>query len=251
MFDSVKDLIEVILQTAGIPCSIAVDVAKDGQIRWEEGFGWANWDGRIKASPYTLYSLASITKPITATAIMLLHQQGRLDLDRPINDYLGAARVNARGWDERECTIRRILNHTSGLPLHYHFFYADEPYTRPPMDETIHRYANLVRAPGERYCYSNLGYGILDYVISRVSAKSYADFMQEELFQPLGMPHASVDIAPGLAKFAAERYGSDSVPYPFYVTDQPGGSAVFCSAHGLARFGMFHLKERLPVRPDR
>ena len=102
--------------------------------------------------------------------------------------------------------VRRVANHTSGLPLHYQFFYADEPYRVPPRDETIRRYGNLVTAPGEHYQYTNLGYGVLDYVIERTSGKRYADFMREEVFLPLGLTHTSIDIGPGLEPHQAIRY---------------------------------------------
>lgn len=148
-----------------------------------------------------------ISKPVTATALMVLRERGLIDLDRPANDYLGDAPLSARVGEATTATVRRIASHTSGLPLHYHFFYADEPYVRPPMEETIRRYGNLVTAPGERHSYSNLGYGILDHIISRVSGKSYADFRREEVFLPLGMTHSSVGIGPGLDAFEAKRYG--------------------------------------------
>ena len=100
-----------------------------------------------------------------------------------------------------------MANHTAGLPLHYQFFYEDEPYRRPAMDETIRRYGNLVTAPGERFQYSNLGYGLLDYVTERLSGKGYADFMRQEVFLPLGLTRASVGVGPGLEPYAATRYG--------------------------------------------
>jgi len=204
----------------------------------------------VPATEHTMYSLASISKPITATGLMVLKELGKLDLDRPINDYLGAAKLNARVppgcGDAADATVRRVANHTSGLPLHWHFFYEDETCQRPPMDETIRRYGNLVTPPGEKHQYSNLGYGILDYAISRLSGKSYPDFMRHEVFLPLGMARASVDIGPGLEPHAAARYGSADWRIPFYDFDHPGGSAVFCSAHDLVRFGMFHLKAHLP-----
>jgi CubicO group peptidase (beta-lactamase class C family) len=176
---------------------------------------------------------------------MILKERGLLDLDRPINDYLGDAKLTARVGDAADATVRRVANHTAGLPLHYHFFYDDEPYLRPPMEETIRRYGNLITAPGERFQYSNLGYGILDRMIARLSGKSYPDFMRQEVFLPLGMTRASVDIGAGLEPFQAIRYGADGIRYPFYDFDHSGGSAVFCSAHDLVRFGMFYLKAHL------
>lgn len=221
--------------------SLAVAAARDGEFVWEDAFGWADKENRIRATPHTPYSLASISKPITTTALMTLVEQGKVDLDKPANSYLGVAKLEAVAGSADEATIRRVANHTSGLPLHYQFFYADEPYSRPQsMDETIRRYANLVRKPGERMQYSNLGYGVLDYIISRLSGRSYAGYMREAVFTPLGMFRSSVDLTPELTPYQAIRYGTDGVRYPHYDFDHPGGSAVYSSAHDLVRFGMLH-----------
>ena len=243
-FNSVRELIHSKLIELSVP-SLAVAVALNGEILWEEGFGWADRENRVPANEHTMYSLASISKPITATGIMILKERGELDLDRPINEYLGDAKLKAWVGNPDEATVRRVANHSSGLPLHYHFFHEDEPYQRPAINETIRRYGNLVTAPGEKYQYANLGYGILDYVISRLSSKSYPDFMREEVFLPLDMTHTSVNIGLRLKKYQAVRYGSDGLPIPFYDFDHPGASAVFSSAHDLLRFGMFHLKTHL------
>lgn len=244
-FEDVRQFIREELVRQSVP-SISVAVAKDGRILWEEGFGWADREQRRLADEHTMYSLASISKPITGTGLMTLVQAGKIDLDRPANDYLGSAKLRARVGDAREATVRRVANHTSGLPLHAQFFYADEPYARPSMDETILRYGNLIAAPGERYAYSNLGYGILDYIIERVSGQGYADYMRREVFVPLGLTRTSVDIGQGLEAFTATRYGPDGLPIPFYDFDHPGASAVFSSAHDLVRYGMFNLKAHLP-----
>jgi CubicO group peptidase (beta-lactamase class C family) len=244
-FEPVRQRINRALVDTSVP-SIAVAVAREGQIIWEQGFGWADRENRVTANEHTLYSLASISKPITATGLMLLKERGLVDLDKPANDYLGEAKLRARVGNAAEATLRRVANHTSGLPLHYQFFYADESYRPPTRDETIRRYANLVTAPGERHQYSNLGYGVLDYVIERASGKKYADFMREEIFLPLGMTHASIDIGPGLEPHQAIRYTPQGQRIPFYDFDHSGASAVFCSAHDLVRFAMFHMKEHLP-----
>ncbi len=245
LFNGVQELIRSQLVETGIP-SLTVAAARDGEILWEEDFGWADRENRIPATPHTLYSLASISKPITATGLMVLVERGKIDLDHPLNDYLGEAQVRARVGDAGDATVRRVANHSSGLPLHYHFFFEDEPDPLPAMDETLRRYGNLVTVPGERYQYSNLGYGILGHVISRVSGKPYPDFMREEVFLPLGLTHASVNVGQGLEKYRAARYGPNGLPIPFYDFDHPAASAVFCSAHDLVRFGMFHLKAHLP-----
>lgn len=244
-FDDIRAYIRAELVQQSVP-SIAVAVAQDGKIIWEEGFGWADREQRIPATEHTLYWLASISKPITATGLMILAQAGKIDLDAPANDYLGNAKLQARIGAAHDATVRRIANHTSGLPPHHQFFYADEPYEVPSMDETIMRYAKLVTAPAERYSYSNLGYGVLGYIIERVSGRSYAEFMRREVFIPLGLTRTSVNIGPGLAPYAATRYGKDGLPLPFYDFDHPGASAIFSSAHDLVRYGLFNLKAHLP-----
>jgi CubicO group peptidase (beta-lactamase class C family) len=247
-FDSVRNAIRSKLASEKVP-SLAVAVARNGRIVWEEGFGWADVERKIPADAHTPYSLASISKPITATALMILVERGRVNLDKPVNDYLGAVKVRAHVGDAATATVRRVANHSSGLPLHYQFFYEDEPYRVPPRDETIRRYGNLIAQPGERYTYSNLGYGILDYVISRASGRPYAAFLLDEVLTPLGMSHSAAGVPAAFKDRQAVRYGAANQPLPFYDFDHPGGSAVFASAHDLATFGMFHLKNRLPGRP--
>jgi CubicO group peptidase (beta-lactamase class C family) len=213
---------------------------------WAESFGWANREQRIPSTPHTPYSLASISKPITATGLMRLVEQGKVDLDRPANDYLGRGKLTGLAGDASGATVRRVLSHTAGLPLHYQFFYAGLPYSEPPMDETIARYGILVNPPGAVYHYSNLGYGIIDRIIERTSGLSYAEYMRRDVFEPLGMTRSSVHLDARTKAHAAERYDAEGKPIPYYDFDHDGGSAVYASAHDLVRFGMFHLGQRLP-----
>lgn len=243
--DRVRAKIERLMVEQSVP-SIAVAVARDGEIIWEQGFGCADRENRVPATEHTMFSLASISKPVTATGLMVLVSKGKLDLDASVNEVLGDAKLVSRVCDPAEATLRHVATHTSGLPTHFQFFYHDRPERPPTRDETIRRYANLFSPPGERYNYSNLGYGILDYVIERTDGRSYADFMREEVFLPLGLTHMSIDIGPGLESHAAVRYSPEGLPIPFYEFDHPGASAVYASAHDLVRFGQFHLKEHLP-----
>src|ERR1700680_2220449 len=97
-FEPVRVNIRHALDVTTVP-SIAVAVAKDGNILWEEGFGWADREKRIPATAHTLYSLSSITKTFTATGLMLLVRVGKVDLDKPVNDYLGDAKLPGRAGD--------------------------------------------------------------------------------------------------------------------------------------------------------
>ena len=245
-FEEVKTTIRQAVRKADIP-SASIAVAKDGEVIWEESFGWANREKMIRATPHTMYSLASISKPITATGLMILYERGLVDIDKSVNEYISPAVLTAYEGDADDATVRQILNHTSGLPTHYTNFYLDEPENPPPpKTESIRRYGILVHPPGEMYQYANFGFSIVDHIISKVSGREYADFMKQEVFLPLGMTHTSINVGPGQEEFAAIRYSKDGKPIPFYISDHPGASAVYSSAHDLIRFGMFHLKNHLP-----
>lgn len=244
-FASTRALIHTALTDSGVP-SIAVAVSKGGKVVWEEGFGWADRARRVPATEHTMYSLASISKPVTATGLMVLVERGKVDLDRPANDYLGLGKLTGLAGDAAGATVRRVANHTAGLPLHYMFYYDGAGDAVPTMDEAIARYGILVNPPGSTYQYSNLGFGIIDHIIERVSGMPYEDFMRSEVFLPLGLTRTSINLDPSLAPYAAVRYDPQGRPIPLYDFDHRGASAVYSSAHDLLRFGMFHLKDRLP-----
>lgn len=240
-FDAVRVLIRDSI-VDGQPASLTVTVLRDGKELWAQGFGWADREQRREADVHTPYSLASISKPITATALMMLVQQGKLDLDRAANEYLGDTKLRARVGEPHQATLRTIANHTSGLPLHWQFFFADETARAPSRDETIGRYGQLFTTPGETYQYSNLGYGVLDYIVERASGRDFKEFMHSEVFVPLGMTRSGVDLPPELEGQEAVRYDTEDRVIPHYDFDHPGASAVYASAHDLARFGTFHVQ---------
>jgi CubicO group peptidase (beta-lactamase class C family) len=243
-FENVRSKILQALEETGVS-SMAVAVAKDGKIIWEEGFGLANREKQIKSTPNTIYALASISKPITATGLMILVERGLVDLNKPANDYLGKEKLTVYAGKASEATVKRLLHHTAGLPMHWHLFHENGASRPPGMDESIRRYGIIVAPPGEAFNYSNFGYGIIDHIISRVSGKSYAEFMTTEVFEPLGLTRTSIHIRSDLKDDVAVKYTPKHKPIPVSDYDHTGASAVFSSAHDLVRFGMFHLKNHL------
>lgn len=232
-FEPVSRAIQALVDSGELP-SAAAAVADRGRIVWEGGWGWADRERRVPATARTPYSLASVSKPFTATAVMQLVESGQVALDRPANDYLGPAGITGR--DAARATVRRILSHTAGLPAYYRPFF---PGPAPPIEQLIARDARLTGRPGQ-YRYSNLGYGILEHIIARTSGSTYDEYLRRAVFEPLGLESASVPIAPPAD--AAVRYGTDNQPLPFYDVGHRGASSVFASARDVARFGMLHLK---------
>lgn len=243
-FKSLQSLIMRAVRQGHLP-SVSVAVAKDGKIIWQEAFGWADKERKRQATPHTMYALASISKPMTATGLTVLAQQKKIALDDAVEQYIAPAKLTAYADSASDVTIKHLLNHTSGLPTHYNYFYEDEPVRPPSMEETIRRYGILVHPPGKLSQYANLGYGILGHIIAKVSGKPFNEAMRELVFQPLGMPHTSVGIPPEHADLVATKYGPGKRPVPVVYFDSPGSAAVYSCAHDLVRFGMFHLKDHL------
>lgn len=241
-FDGVRSHILQRVQSDGTP-SIAVAVARNGEVLWEEGFGWADRANGVRASEHTMYALASVTKPLTATGLMVLSDRGLIDLDRPVNEYLGTPALEARVGDAAEVTARRLANHTAGLPDHIQLFYEDEPVRAPPTDALIRDYGFATNVPGRRSWYSNLNFGVLGHLISRVANVGFATFMREDVFLPLGMTRTAIGVQAGMDSIHAVRYVRGA-PWPDYETDTPGATDGYSSAHDLLSFAMYHMKHR-------
>lgn len=243
-FDRLRDRIRQSVQ-AGEPVSLALAVGVEGEIVWEEAFGWADRERRIRARADTIYPVASVSKPITATGLLILVERGKVSLDKPIGAYLGDAQLQAYAGASEGATVRRVLQHRAGLPRHGQYFLASERTMPLSPAETIKRYGIIVNEPGSKYQYSNLGFGMLAYVTARASQRNYAEFMLAEVFGPLGLTRTSVQIEPTPTVQAAVSYAPDGSPLPYYTFDEWGSGRVFSTVHDLARFGLFHLKEPL------
>ncbi len=180
----------------GAPPGLSLVVVKDGKIVYSKGFGLADGPNKIVASPDTVYHWWSMTKIPTAIAILQLQEQGLLQLDDPVVNYLPFFSVQYPSANSQVVTIRHLLNHSSGLPdpmpamlgmVHH----ADEPpVNRTALVETLlPDYAKLTFEPGTQAVYTNLGYMVLGAVIEKVSGQTYEDYVREHILQPLSMEH--------------------------------------------------------------
>lgn len=226
---------------AGRLTGMSVALVKDGRIVWEQGFGWADRETRTPATAHTAFSIASTTKPFTTTALMLLAAEGKLSLDRPANDYLGAEKIVDANGPSREATLRRLATHSSGLPTFFAMYPEGGAAKQPAIPELVRDYGHLVAPVGERYEYSNLAMGILAEIVARRSKREFGEFLRERVLQPLGMKDSFFDTDLSRRAEMAKRYADDGQALPFYLTATPGSGELYASAHDLARFAMLHL----------
>jgi D-alanyl-D-alanine carboxypeptidase len=172
---------------------VAVGVVADQNLVWSKGFGFADSARRTPMTPQTKFRMASHSKLFTATAVMQLREQGKLRLDDPVSKYLPWFHVKAADPDDPEITIEELLTHSSGLPREAGSQWTtfDFPTTEELRGLMAERQAPF--SPDVRWKYSNLAYSVAGMVIEAVSGQSWADYVHQHIYTPLGMASSSVD----------------------------------------------------------
>jgi len=237
-FEPVRKRVEALVAGGKAP-SMAVAVARGGRIVWEQGFGMADRERRRPATPDTIYFLASVAKSMTATAVMILVDRGKILLDEPAATYLDEGLLRVYRGDAKDVTVRSLLTMTSGVPHLYRFYWNDEREPVPDDVEMLRRFAFVAFEPGRHFLYSNLSFGILQRVVERASGKPFGRFCDDEIFRPLGMRHTALEPRRGLDAGLARVYAPDfEGPLPWRSMQPAGGAGFYSSAHDLALFGL-------------
>ncbi len=182
----------------------SVLVARDDKILLDKGYGFANLEWNIPNSASTKFRLGSVTKQFTAACILLLEERGKLKLDDPVKKHLPDA---PQAWDK--VMIFHLLTHTSGIPSFTSFpDYQTTEALPTTAEKLVARFRDkpLEFAPGEKWRYSNSGYVLLGYLIEKISGRSYTDFVQENIFKPLGMSESGYDSNAAIIAHRASGY---------------------------------------------
>ena len=206
----------------GLP-GIVVGVVSDQQLVWAKGFGYADVKAKIPMSPETKFRMASHSKLFTAIAIMQLREEKKLGLDDPVEKYLPWFKAAPAGDDDGQITIEQLLSHSSGMQREAGDHWVS--YEFPTSDQLKQLYAErkAAFAPPVRWKYSNLAYAVAGMVIEQVTGQPWADYVDRNIFQPLGMTSSSVDKnVPGL-----------TVPYGRRMPDGTREVLPFVDARGM------------------
>ncbi len=171
---------------------LAIGIVHDQELIWAKGFGVSDLGTEETVGPRTVFRIGSITKLFTATAILYLRDAGKLRLDDPVSAHLPWFTVRGSFEGEPEITVRHLLTHTSGLPREAAFPYwttHDFP-TSEQVREALPR-QDAIYAPASKYKYSNLGIALLGEIVAAVSGEPWADYLETNVFRPLGMSSTS------------------------------------------------------------
>jgi CubicO group peptidase (beta-lactamase class C family) len=166
----------------------AVGVFRNGEVLFQAGYGLADLDRGTRIDPDTAFHIASCGKQMTAVAILMLVEAGKLDLDKPAAKYL----PEMRGWAGK-VTLRQLLHHVGGIPDTYEALKEQGGVpTGTDALKLLARWKRLDFPPGTQFAYSDAGYDILGTLIRRVSGRTYPEFLEERIFRPAGMRNTFV-----------------------------------------------------------
>ncbi|GAB5524918.1 MAG: hypothetical protein Roseis2KO_27900 [Roseivirga sp.] len=176
----------------GIP-GAAIGVFRDGKIIFKQGYGLANLDYNIRVSTESVFDTGLASTQFTAACIVLLENQGKLDLDDPVQKFI----PEFPRYPEGDITIRQLLLHTSGLRDYIRIFFAQGKSWNQDFDENralalIMSQDGLAFAPGTRFAPGDSSYSLLASIVRRITGMSIGEFAQKELFGPLGMDHSFI-----------------------------------------------------------
>lgn len=183
-------LIERAMHKNGVT-GLSIALVDDQQVVWAQGFGHADEMNHIPATPETVYRVGSIAELFTATAAMQLAEQGKIDLDRPLQTYLPEFSIQRRFPDPQPITLRHLMSHHAGLPTN--FLKGMWSTTPAPFTSLVDVLRNEYTAypPNLVWSFSNLGVTLVGHVIEKISGEAFATHLEKTVFGPLGMRHAA------------------------------------------------------------
>jgi CubicO group peptidase (beta-lactamase class C family) len=236
---------------------VGAAVVLEGELVWSAGFGMADLENYSPATSSTLFRLGSISKPITATAILQLWERGKLDLDAPVQKYCPS--FPQKEWP---ITPRELLGHLGGIRHYSPDGKGDIPEDTArhfsSMVESLQIFANdpLVAKPGTKFNYSTYGYTLLGCILEGAASENFVDYVRKNIFQPAGMAQTRDDDFFTVIPHRTRWYHKDKtgVVHNAGVLDSsykiPGGGIV-SSADDMANFEAAILADKLIQRPTR
>jgi CubicO group peptidase (beta-lactamase class C family) len=233
---------------------VSIAVIHNKKIDWSKGYGVARLDGP-PVSASTLFGAASMSKPVTAMAVLRLVQEGKIDLDVDVNTYLKSWKIPANEYTKNHpVTVRELLSHTSGIGTHNGAIYDPDkgvpsmleilegkpPATTPPV--------RVESEPGKKYAYANGGYLILELLITDLTGKPFAQAMRELVLEPIGMSQSTYEapLAPAKAATAATAYderGTSGIAAVHFVEPDAAAGGLWTTANDYAKFVIELQKE--------
>jgi len=235
--EHLDEQIPCLMDRFGVP-GVSMALVLDGELAWSGAYGYADLEQGRKMTVDAICRAESITKSVTAWGVMRLVERGLIDLDVPVQEYLGGWQLPETEFDEREVTARRLLSASAGMPLGTigeSAEYAPQS-DMPSLRDYLTEEARLIREPGSGFLYSNPGFNLLELLIEEVTGRDFSEYMAEEVLIPLGMANASFAWEERFRSAVPTGYELDGTPVPPYVYPVKASGGLLADAEGIARF---------------
>jgi D-alanyl-D-alanine carboxypeptidase len=226
--------------------AVAVGLIHNGEVVYLKGYGFADTEQSIPVTEETVFQAASISKSLTAWGIMKLVEEGKLELDEPVSNYLTRWELPTSEFDANGVTIRRLLSHTAGIANVGGGYAGFDPSASPQTLEeslTSAKDANgegvrIVYQPGTRHEYSGGGYTLLQLVIEEVTHLPFETYMKNEILEPLGMHQSSFALDPALEENLSVVYDVGGSASPSRLFTAKAAAGLYTTARDLSSWAV-------------
>lgn len=215
---------------------VNIALVKRGEIIWSKAYGYADLEEGRKMTTDTYCRVESISKPVTAWGVMKLVEQGKVELDKPVELYIKNWEFPESEFSEKNVTVRQLLSNNAGMPLGTIGVRYSPKEDIPSLEEYLSNDAILKQEPGLSFSYSNTGFNLLELLIEEVTGRDFAEYMAEEVLIPLGMYNSSFTWGEELDPAIPNGYDLNGNPIPVYIYPDKAAGGLFACVEDIATF---------------
>ncbi|HSV97570.1 MAG TPA: serine hydrolase domain-containing protein [Spirochaetota bacterium] len=227
--------IPALMERYDIP-GVVVALIGEGKTVWTAAYGQAN---PAKGAPMTVDThcrVESISKSVTAWGVMRLVEQGRIDLDAPVTNYIKSWKFPPSPFPVEKVSTRLLLSQSAGMPLGTIGVRYSPTVKRPSLRESLYMDAVLMREPGHSFSYSNAGFNLLELLVEEVTGRDFAEHMRTEVLLPLGMRNSSYEWSADMHPPVPPGHDTNGKPVPVYVYPEKAAGGLFSTVGDIAAF---------------
>jgi CubicO group peptidase (beta-lactamase class C family) len=212
-------------------------------------YGFSNTETKELITEKTMFNVGSVSKVVTAWGVMQLVEQGKVELDKPINQYLTRWKIPESEFNTDKVTLKNLLSHTSGLSLGSYTGWSHLDKL-PSIVDSLKGNNNgagtveLIHAPDTKWSYSGGGYSVIQLLIEDVSGMDFEDYMQQKVLRPLGMSNSTFNITPAILKKSAIPYDDKGKETAMVYFAEKAAAGLQTTAVDLARFNLAVLRDK-------
>ena len=227
--------VPALMERYGIP-GVAIALIREGKTVWTAAYGLADPANGTPMTVETHCRVESISKSVTAWGVMRLVEQGRIDLDAPVKNYIKSWRFPPSPFSVEKVTTRLLLSQSAGMPLGTIGVRYSPTEKRPSLRESLYREAVLTREPGSSFSYSNVGFNLLELLVEEVTGRDFAEYMRTEVLLPLGMRNSSFDWSADMLPPVPPGHDTNGKAVPVYVYPERAAGGLFSTVDDIAAF---------------